>query len=55
MLSKLGGREKEYFIIDTVSDLDVDFNHSEDMYTTDFLNTIKMSGLPHHKIVLKIV
>ena len=54
MISQLSGREKAYYSSDTVSDLYVDFNHSEDMYTIHFLNTIKISGLPHHKLVLKI-
>ena len=26
----------------------------EDLYDTEFLNTIKCSGLPHHKLVLKV-
>ncbi|GJX60055.1 ATP-dependent DNA helicase PIF1-like protein, partial [Tanacetum coccineum] len=31
----------------------IDFNFNESLYTTEFLNTIKMSGIPH-KLVLKI-
>ncbi|GJU36794.1 ATP-dependent DNA helicase PIF1-like protein [Tanacetum coccineum] len=38
----------------TYTRADIDFNFSESLYTTEFLNTIKMSGIPHHKLVLKI-
>ena len=54
MMSKLSGREKVCYSSDSVSDIDVDFNYDESMYTTEFLNTIRMSGIPHHKLVLKV-
>ncbi|GJX10307.1 uncharacterized protein Tco_0200166, partial [Tanacetum coccineum] len=53
MLAKLPGREKVCYSSDSVSDVDIDFNFNESLYTTEFLNTIKMSGIPHHKLVLK--
>nr|GEU48449.1 hypothetical protein [Tanacetum cinerariifolium] len=54
MMSNLPGREKVCYSSDSVSDVDIDFNFNESLYTTEFLNTIKMSGIPHHKLVLKI-
>ncbi|GJZ01969.1 ATP-dependent DNA helicase PIF1-like protein [Tanacetum coccineum] len=36
-----------------VADAD-DTNFNLDLYTTDFLNTIKVSGVPHHMLALKI-
>ncbi|GJS87280.1 hypothetical protein Tco_0769916 [Tanacetum coccineum] len=54
MLAKLPGREKICYSSDSVSDVDIDFNFNESLYSTEFLNTIKMSGIPHHKLVLKI-
>ncbi|GKF94427.1 ATP-dependent DNA helicase PIF1-like protein [Tanacetum coccineum] len=54
MMSKLPGREKVCYSLDSVSDVDIDFNYEESMYTTEFLNTIRMSGIPNHKLVLKI-
>ena len=54
MMSKLPGREKVCYSSDSVSDIDVDFNYDESMYTTVVLNKIRMYGIPHHKLVLKI-
>ncbi|GJS63551.1 ATP-dependent DNA helicase PIF1-like protein [Tanacetum coccineum] len=48
-------QQREFFIVQIlVSDVDINFNFSESLYTTEFLNTIKMSGIPHHELVLKI-
>ncbi|GJY72120.1 ATP-dependent DNA helicase PIF1-like protein [Tanacetum coccineum] len=54
MLAKLPSRERVFYSSDSVSDVDIDFNFNESLYTTEFLNTIKMFGIPHHKLVLKI-
>ncbi|GKC15090.1 ATP-dependent DNA helicase PIF1-like protein [Tanacetum coccineum] len=54
MLAKLPSRERVFYSSDSVSDVDIDFNFNESLYTTEFLNTIKMSSIPHHKLVLKI-
>ena len=54
MMSKLEGEEKVYYSSDTVSDIDVDFNYNESLYSTEFLNSIKCSGIPNHKLVLKV-
>ena len=54
MMSKLEGEEKVYYSSDTISDIDVDFNYNESLYSTEFLNSIKCSGIPNHKLVLKV-
>ncbi|GJZ73835.1 uncharacterized protein Tco_0637981 [Tanacetum coccineum] len=48
------GTEKVYYSSDSVSDVDIDFNNNESLYSTDFLNEIKMAGMPHHKLALKV-
>ncbi|GJV23102.1 ATP-dependent DNA helicase PIF1-like protein [Tanacetum coccineum] len=47
-------RKTLYESSDSVSLADDDTNFDESIYTTDFLNGIKMSGLPKHAIKLKI-
>lgn len=54
MMSQLQGREKVCYSSNSMLDIDVDFNYDESLYTTEFLNTIRMSGIPHHKLVLKV-
>ncbi|GJR86147.1 ARID DNA-binding domain-containing protein [Tanacetum coccineum] len=54
MMAMLPGREKVCYSSDTVTDVDIDFNYSEALYTIEFLNSIRMSGIPHHKLVLKV-
>ncbi|GKD97641.1 ATP-dependent DNA helicase PIF1-like protein, partial [Tanacetum coccineum] len=54
MLAKLPAREKVCYSSDYVSDVDIGFKFNESLYTTEFLNMIKMSGIPHQKLVLKI-
>ncbi|GKB34914.1 ATP-dependent DNA helicase PIF1-like protein [Tanacetum coccineum] len=55
MLSLIPGEEKIYESSDSVSVADADdTNFNLDLYTTDFLNTIKVSGVPHHMLALKI-
>ncbi|GJU72026.1 ATP-dependent DNA helicase PIF1-like protein [Tanacetum coccineum] len=46
--------ETVYYSSDTVTDIDVDFNYNESLYSTEFLNSIRMSGIPNHKLALKI-
>ena len=50
MLSKFDGTEKVYYSSDMVSDIDVDFNYNKS-YSTKFLNSIKCSGIPNHKLL----
>lgn len=53
VMEKLDGEEREYLSSDSIceSDLGPDFNN--DLFTPDFLNGIKVSGLPRHRLVLK--
>ncbi|GJQ98421.1 ATP-dependent DNA helicase PIF1-like protein [Tanacetum coccineum] len=53
MLSLIPGDEKIYESSNSVYIADADDNNFNlDLYTTDFLNTINVSGLPHHIYVL---
>jgi ATP-dependent DNA helicase PIF1 len=54
MMSLLDGEQKTYFSSDTVCLTDMDDSFDETLYTTEFLNTIKMSGIPHHQLTLKV-
>ncbi|GJW89246.1 ATP-dependent DNA helicase PIF1-like protein [Tanacetum coccineum] len=54
MLDFLPRDEKMYESSDSVSLADTDMNSDESIYTTDFLNGLRMSGLLQHAIKLKI-
>nr|GEU60541.1 ATP-dependent DNA helicase PIF1-like [Tanacetum cinerariifolium] len=54
MLSLLIGDEKDYESSDSVCLVDDDSNFDNSIYTTVFLNGIRMSGIPYHSIKLKI-
>ncbi|GJW84819.1 ATP-dependent DNA helicase PIF1-like protein [Tanacetum coccineum] len=55
MHSLIPGDEKIYESSNSVSVADADYtNFNLDLHTTDFLNTISMSGVPHHMLTLKI-
>ncbi|GJT88668.1 RNA-directed DNA polymerase, eukaryota [Tanacetum coccineum] len=54
MMGLIPGEETLYESSDSVSLSDDDTNFDESIYTTNFLNGIKMSGLPKHAIKLKI-
>ena len=54
MLDLLHGAETLYESSDSVSLDDADTNFDDSIYTTDFLNGIRMSGVPHHAIKLKV-
>nr|GFA26300.1 hypothetical protein [Tanacetum cinerariifolium] len=53
MLSLLLGDENEYESSDSVCLADKDLNF-DDSITTEFLNSLRMSGIPNHSIKLKI-
>ncbi|XP_071699882.1 uncharacterized protein [Rutidosis leptorrhynchoides] len=54
MMMCLEGEERSYLSSDSIcaSQRDVDFNN--ELYTTDFLNSIEVGGLPKHNLRLKI-
>lgn len=54
MLSCLKGEEIEYFSSDTIGDDKEEVANQHILYPTEFLNTLKFSGLPNHKLDLKI-
>nr|GEX17539.1 hypothetical protein [Tanacetum cinerariifolium] len=48
------GDENEYESSDSVCLADEDLNFDDSIYTTEFLNGLRMSGIPNHSIKLKI-
>ena len=54
MLDLLKGEEKTYASSDSVGVIDMDSNFNEALYTPDFLNSIKIPGLPNHNLRLRI-
>ncbi|GJU81416.1 ATP-dependent DNA helicase PIF1-like protein [Tanacetum coccineum] len=54
MISLLLGDENEYESSDFVCLADEDSNFDDSIYTTEFLNGLRMSGIPNHNIKLKI-
>ncbi|GKA29924.1 zf-CCHC domain-containing protein [Tanacetum coccineum] len=54
MLSLLLGDENEYESSDSVCLADEDSNFDDSIYTTEFLNGLRMSGIPNHSIKLTI-
>lgn len=48
------GDEREYLSSDSVDRSEADGNEAFDVLTPEFLNTLRTSGLPNHKIKLKI-
>nr|GEX84876.1 uncharacterized protein [Tanacetum cinerariifolium] len=54
MLSLLLGDENEYESSDSVCLADEESNFDDSIYTTEFLNGLRMSSIPNHSIMLKI-
>jgi ATP-dependent DNA helicase PIF1 len=54
MLDLIPGEEKTYLSYDTPLTQNGNCDAVDDVNTSEFLNTINASGLPHHKIRLKI-
>ncbi|XP_028799746.1 ATP-dependent DNA helicase PIF1-like [Neltuma alba] len=54
MCSLLPTEVVEYFSSDSVSTVDQGNTSFQELYTTEFLNTIKCSGLPPHRLALKV-
>ncbi|KAD4384901.1 hypothetical protein E3N88_25069 [Mikania micrantha] len=55
LLSVFPGDEREYLSFDSICQTE-HFNDSlqESLYSPDFLNSLKISGLPNHRLVLKV-
>ena len=54
LLSSIEGEEKEYLSCDSACKSDEDNDVEAEWLTTEFLNEVKCSGLPNHKLVLKV-
>jgi ATP-dependent DNA helicase PIF1 len=54
LLSLVAGDEKIYFSSDSICKTDMNMQNNEELYSTDFLNSIKCSGLPNHILKLKL-
>ncbi|XP_056688054.1 uncharacterized protein [Spinacia oleracea] len=52
LLSMISGEEKIYLSSDSICKADIQGN--QELYTPDFLNSIKCSGLPNHTLKLKV-
>ncbi|XP_076920585.1 uncharacterized protein LOC143581764 [Bidens hawaiensis] len=55
LLSMFPGKEKEYLSFDSICpDENVRDTFQENMYSPGVLNGLKISGMPNHKLVLKV-
>jgi ATP-dependent DNA helicase PIF1 len=54
VLSLIPGDFKEYLSCDTISKCDKDSFIDQQWVTTEFLNDIECSGLPNHRLILKV-
>ncbi|KAF1892864.1 hypothetical protein Lal_00035508 [Lupinus albus] len=54
VLSIIPGEEKDYLSSDSVDMSDINYIETVNILTTKFLNTLSTSGLPNHKIKLKV-
>jgi ATP-dependent DNA helicase PIF1 len=54
ILNLIPGEEKIYFSYDSPCNVNSDVDAPDDVHTPEFLNTIVSSGLPNHKLRLKV-
>ncbi|KAL6502427.1 hypothetical protein OROHE_024432 [Orobanche hederae] len=54
VMSKMSGEVVEYLSSDSICKTERDMADNEDVFSPEFLNTIKCSGLPNHVIWLKV-
>ena len=54
VMSQMPGDSVEYLSADNISKTKSIDSEMTDLFTVEFLNTIKCSGLPNHRIVLKV-
>ncbi|MCH80586.1 ATP-dependent DNA helicase PIF1 [Trifolium medium] len=54
VLSMIPGEEKQYLSCDTPCKSDEDYEVQGDWFTSEFLNDINCSGIPHHRLTLKV-
>lgn len=53
ILSMIPGEEKEYLSCDSICKVDEEIGVDVEWLTTEFLNDIRCSGIPNHRLVLK--
>ncbi|PNY15928.1 ATP-dependent DNA helicase PIF1 [Trifolium pratense] len=54
VLSMIPGEEKSYLSCDTPCKSDEDYEVQSDWFTSEFLNDIQCSGVPNHRLTLKV-
>ncbi|XP_057458029.1 uncharacterized protein LOC130748801 [Lotus japonicus] len=54
MLSKIPGEVREYLSCDSTCKSDEDSEVEAEWFTSEFLNNIQCSGIPNHKLTLKV-
>ena len=54
MLTVIPGEPVEYFSSNSICKTDMDNTSLQEIIVTKFLNSVKCSGIPHHRFFLKI-
>ncbi|KAI5385991.1 hypothetical protein KIW84_072535 [Lathyrus oleraceus] len=54
ILDLIPGEEKEYLSFDSIDRTDTTYNESYEVLTPEFLSKLRTSGIPNHKIKLKV-
>jgi ATP-dependent DNA helicase PIF1 len=54
VLSMIPGDSKDYLSCDTPCNSDVDYDIQSNWFTSEFLNDINCSGVPNHRLTLKV-
>jgi ATP-dependent DNA helicase PIF1 len=54
VLSMIPGESQDYLSCDTPCKSDVDYSVQNDWFTSEFLNDINCSGIPNHRLTLKV-
>ncbi|XP_016192424.1 uncharacterized protein LOC107633295 [Arachis ipaensis] len=54
ILTIFSGMEKEYLSYDTTCQVDENKDVQQELFTLEFLNDIKYSGLPNHRLTLRL-
>lgn len=54
IIGQIANEEMSYYSFDTIDDTTANYCTLQDLYPLEFLNTVRMSGLPDHHLQLKI-
>ncbi|XP_071727769.1 uncharacterized protein [Rutidosis leptorrhynchoides] len=55
MMESLEGEARSYLSSDSICQSDRDSDFNSELYTTDYLNSINIGGLPKHNLTLKVI